>query len=173
MIKMIRGVVQSVTTAAGKLMRFSATGRIGETIQKREAMQQYGLASSPRVGSECIILREGNHIVMVASDDRRYRMSLESGAVCLYAADSSTVKSKILLRPGGQIEVTCSSLTVTATSINLGGSSGLQALVDERIVDIINKHVHAASGAPPSVGAVPGTLLPIAAAVTTATTKAK
>lgn len=168
MTQFIRGIVQSITASAGKLMRFSATGRPGETIEKREALQQYGFSSSPPSGSECLILKEGNHFLLIASDKREYRIALESGQVCIYAGSNS----RILLKPAGQIEITCSSATINASSISLGGT-GASALIDERLVAVYNAHVHPdpVSG----VSGIPSVLLgdvPPAVAVTTSKTKA-
>lgn len=79
---MIRGIVTAVIEGAIKL--FSSSGRSGETFSKREYFQHYGYTSRPKPGAEIIIIREGNHFIAVASDDRRYRIALEEGEVAIY-----------------------------------------------------------------------------------------
>lgn len=79
---MIRGIVKSVIEGAIKL--FSASGRPDETIEDREYFQHYGFTSRPLTGAEAILICEGNHVVMIASDDRRYRIALEDGEAALY-----------------------------------------------------------------------------------------
>ena len=96
---MIRGIIQSVIE--GAIKRFSASGRDAETFADREYFQHYGFTSRPLSGAEAIIIREGNHIVMIASDDRRYRIALEAGEVALYTDEGD----KVHLKRGGNIEI--------------------------------------------------------------------
>jgi len=79
---MIRGLVTSLVE--GVIKRFTASGRTDETIENREYFQHYGLTSRPLPGAEIIIVQEGNHLVAIASDDRRYRLSVEAGEAALY-----------------------------------------------------------------------------------------
>jgi phage gp45-like len=79
---MIRAII--IQVLEGVIKRFSASGRPDETLANREYFQHYGLTSRPLAGAEGIVIREGNHIVMIASDDRRYRLAIESGEVALY-----------------------------------------------------------------------------------------
>lgn len=115
---MIRGIVKSVIE--GVIKRFSATGRIGEDIDNREYFQHYGLTSRPKEGAELIIIREGNHIVAIASDDRRYRISLENGEVALYTDEGDKIHLKrgriIEISGGEKVMVTTKVAEVTATT---------------------------------------------------------
>lgn len=79
---MIRGEITEVTE--GVVKRFSAAGRDGETIEDRECLQHYGFTSRPLAGCEAVIIREGNHYLMIASDDRRYRLAVGAGEAALY-----------------------------------------------------------------------------------------
>ena len=165
---MIRGIVISVLE--GLIKRFSANGRSGETLSDREYFQHYGFTSRPHGGAEGIIIKEGNHIVMVASDDRRYRIAIEEGEVALYTDEGDKAhfqRGRIYTIVAGeqfivntsvaQIDastsatVTSPAVTVAASascqvdspSINLGGDrSALLALIDERILAIFNEHEH-------------------------------
>lgn len=92
MMNLIRGIVVSVSE--GLIRRFSATGRPGETISNRELVQHYGMVSQPRAGAEFVIIRDGNHYVAIADDDRRYRIALEAGEVALYTDEGDKVHLK-------------------------------------------------------------------------------
>jgi phage baseplate assembly protein V len=89
---MIRGIVQSVIE--GMVKRITCSGRSDETITNREYFQHYGFSSRPLAGAEAILIQEGNHIVMLASDDRRYRIGIEAGEVCLYTDEGDHIRFK-------------------------------------------------------------------------------
>jgi phage gp45-like len=144
-IGMIRGIITAVTGAAGKLARFSATGRVGETIENREIMQQYGVASRPPAGAECMILKEGNHFVMIASDDRRYRLALQEGEVALYTEQKGIDGSQeyVHLKKTG-IEVhSNSSVKVMAPLVKLGK----RAMIDTAMGVVTQQCVCSITGA--------------------------
>jgi phage baseplate assembly protein V len=125
---MIRGVVKSVLE--GVIKRFSASGRSDETITDREYFQHYGYTSRPKAGAEIIIIREGGHFVAVASDDRRYRISLEEGEVALY----DDLGQKVHLTRSG-INVT-SPLKITATAPNVDIVASVQVSITSPLVQI-------------------------------------
>jgi phage gp45-like len=89
---MIRGIVNSVIEGLIKL--FSASGRSGETFTGREYFQHYGFTSRPMEGAEIIIIKEGNHYLAIASDDRRYRLAVEEGEVALYTDEGDKIHLK-------------------------------------------------------------------------------
>ncbi len=156
---MIRSIIQSVVE--GAIKRFTGTGRSYETFTSREYFQHYGFTSRPQAGAEGIVIVRDNHIVMIASDDRRYRISLADGEVALY----DDVGQKVhLTRDGLEVE---SPLKVTVTApqvdvegatvvnvvspqINLGEATRaeLRRLIDERFITVYNGHVHGASPTP-------------------------
>lgn len=105
---MIRGIVSAVTDGIVRLI--AASGLAGQTFDKREFIQQYGLASHPKAGAEVIFLVQGNVITAIASDDRRYRLALEDGEAALY----DDLGQKVHLTRSG-IQVT-SPLKITATA---------------------------------------------------------
>jgi phage baseplate assembly protein V len=108
---MIRAIVVSVIE--GVIKRFSATGRPGETFADREYLQHYGLTSRPKPGAELVIIREGNHYLAIASDDRRYRIALEEGEVAIYTDEGD----KVHLKRGRQIEVIGGEKVSVATKV--------------------------------------------------------
>jgi phage gp45-like len=111
---MIRGMVRGIITSVveGAIKRFGATGRAGESFSNREIFQHYGFSSSPLSGAEAIILREGNHIIMIASDDRRYRIAMEAGEVSLYTHEGDHVH----LKAGRVIELVTNTLLIKAAT---------------------------------------------------------
>ncbi|MDY6789673.1 MAG: phage baseplate assembly protein [Thermodesulfobacteriota bacterium] len=145
MIDMIRTIVTSVTE--GVIKRFSGTGRANETFTDREYFQHYGFTSRPLAGAEAIVLKKGNNIIVVASDDRRYRIALQDGEVAIYTNEGDSIHMK----RGREIRVTTEKLIIDAATkcqinsaqVNLSGDLvGLKRLVDERLIDIFNTHTH-------------------------------
>jgi phage gp45-like len=122
---MIRGIVNSVVE--GKIKLFSALGRIGEIFSNREYFQHYGFTSRPLSGAEIILIREGNHIIAVASDDRRYRIALEDGEVALYTDEGDKIhlkrdktieivsRNKLVATVENEVDITTKVAKVTAS----------------------------------------------------------
>ena len=101
MRRMIRGIIDSVVE--GAIKRLASSGLAGETFANREYFQHYGFTSRPLAGAECILMREGNHIVAVASDDRRYRIAIDDGEVAIY--DNQGQKAHF--KSGDEMHVVC------------------------------------------------------------------
>lgn len=126
----VRSIITSVVDGTKKL--FSGSGRTGETFLNREYFQHYGLSSLPLPGAEAVVMVHGDHIIVIGSDDKRYRIPLVSGEVALYHYSGARVH----LKTGGIVEIS------GATGINLGAAAGLYKLIDERIKNIFDNHVH-------------------------------
>lgn len=92
MINMIRSIITSV--AEGVIKRFTGAGRPNETFTNREYIQHYGYTSRPLPNAEGIVLANGNNIIMIATDDRRYRLEIEEGEVALYTDEGDFVHFK-------------------------------------------------------------------------------
>lgn len=122
---MIRGIVTSVIEGLIKLL--AATGRSGETFANREYFQHYGFTSRPLSGAEVIIIKEGNHYIAIASDDRRYRLAVEDGEVALYTDEGDKIHlkrdrtieivsgNKLTATVENEVTITTKTATVTAT----------------------------------------------------------
>ncbi len=124
-IEAIRGIIKSVTATASKLMRFDASGRTDEDIENREVMQQYGFGSRPKDGAECLVIKDGNHFLMIASDDRRYRIGLQEGEVALYTDEGDSIHLKrgktIEVKSGGTVDINATGkVLVKAPSVKMG-----------------------------------------------------
>jgi len=106
MIDLVRVIITEVKE--GVIKRFSGRGRAGETLRDRELLQHYGFTSRPLSGSEGIVLKKGNVVFLLASDDRRYRIKLEDGEVALYTDEGDHIH----FRRGRQIHVACGNKVV-------------------------------------------------------------
>jgi phage baseplate assembly protein V len=118
-MKMIRSILSSVVE--GAIKRFSGSGRANETITDREYLQHYGFTSVPLPGAEGIIVNEGNHIILIASDDRRYRLALSPGAVALYTDEGDYV---LLGRDRNITVLGGTSVTVQTPNLQVTGMNG-------------------------------------------------
>lgn len=154
---MIRAIIKSITEAANNVRKFSASGRPGETISNREIFQHYGFASRPLEGAEAIIIRDGNHLIMIADEDRRYRVELDEGEVVLSSHDGSKVHLKkdgeILIASGAgdtiemtkdnEIKVTAQSkVVIDAAAVELGATTLEAVLKGEAFMNWANTHYH-------------------------------
>ena len=121
MITLIRGIITSFAVKAGKLAMFSASGRTGETFTDRVAFQHFGFASGLPKGTEAILLKTGQNVYLVASDSRKYRLSIEAGECQIYNENGDNIH----LKKDHTIEVNAVGLTskvvVNAGSVELGG----------------------------------------------------
>jgi phage gp45-like len=92
MVRWVRTIIDAVVE--GAIKRVAARGLSGETFAGREYMQHYGFTSRPLAGAEGIALVEGNRVVQIASDDRRYRLAVENGEAALYDDQGQVVHLK-------------------------------------------------------------------------------
>jgi phage baseplate assembly protein V len=122
---MIRGIIDSVVE--GAIKRITMKGYAGETISDKEYFQHYGYTSRPLPGAEGVMIREGNHWVLIGSDDRRYRIAVEEGEVALYTNEGDKIHFKrgkeIFIKSGNKlvaeiandVEITTKRITATAS----------------------------------------------------------
>lgn len=137
-LEFIRGIISSTVAAAGKLLRIDCSGRYSETVSDREAIQQYGLQSRPPAGTECVLLRQGHVLIMVASDGREYRLELLDGEIVVGTASSARVRIQ-----GDTVLVEADTLRVSASAIELGDTAGIKRLITEDILSALPLHTHA------------------------------
>lgn len=96
----------------------------GETREALEHFQPYGFTSVPQTGAEGVALFPGgerDHGLVVAVDDRRYRLTgLQSGEVALYTDQGD----KLVLKRDGTIEVTAATkVVVSAPLVEIAGNT--------------------------------------------------
>jgi phage baseplate assembly protein V len=134
---MIRAIIQSVIE--GAIKRFTSSGRPDETITNREYFQHYGYTSRPLPGSEGIVINEGNHIIMIASDDRRYRIAIEEGEVCIYTDEGDHIRLKrgkeIYIKSGNKLNADIDNEVVIATK-RIDATASESALVKSPTVKL-------------------------------------
>jgi phage gp45-like len=110
---MIRGIVKSVVQ--GVIQRVSATVWGNGAIDDRELFQHYGYSSRPLAGSEVIFIRQGNHFIAIASDDRRYRIALEEGECAIY----DDLGQKVHLTRDGIVAASSKRINATAPLVEI------------------------------------------------------
>lgn len=96
----------------GKLIGVEMEGLAGESVSG-EQMQYYGFTSAPLPGAEFIALPIGGnskHVVVIASEDGRYRVVLKDGEVALYTDEGDYIHMK----RGRLIEIETDTLVVKA-----------------------------------------------------------
>lgn len=127
----IRVVISKFT--GGDVPKWSGTGRIGEKFTDQVAMQHYGFASNMPLDSVGIAIAVGDKALLFASDNAEKRPELNEGETCIYFDKNNYIK----IQAGGKITIQ------SDNEINLGGDrSGLERLIDERIIAKLNSHVH-------------------------------
>jgi len=89
-----RAFIVRVAQGASKMLYADFTGRYNESHAQREYFQHYGFASCPLPGSEGVPVMLGgdvNNIIMVATEDRRYKLVVKPGEVGLYTDEGDYV----------------------------------------------------------------------------------
>lgn len=116
----LRVVVKAVRT--GAIQYIDVSGR-GEDYTDKELFQDYGFCSSPLPEAEGIMLYIGSadNAVVIATEDRRYRLTLVNGEVGLYTDEGDYVHLKrnktIVIHSGNEIDIEA------ATKVNITGTS--------------------------------------------------
>lgn len=133
-----RAVVKLVNDGT-KLQALQLALLDGETRDQVERFQQYGFTSVPQQGAEGVVLFIGGdraHGVVVAVDDRRYRLKgLQNGEVAVYTDQGDS----IVLKRGGVIEFNASS------SIRLNGAATANTPVAKE-GSMTTGHTHVVTG---------------------------
>ena len=129
-LRRLRQMLQTVVSRAvvllvndiPKLQELQVSLYADETLDGVERFQQYGFASHPMPGAEAICLSLGgnrDHTVVIAVDDRRYRLHVAEGEVALYDDMGNYVHLK---RAGGIDIVSPAEVNVAAPSLGLTGA---------------------------------------------------
>jgi phage baseplate assembly protein V len=156
---MVSRVVIAAVNDSLKLQAVKMSLLDGEVADTVERFQQYGLTSNPKTGAEGIAVFVGgnrDHGVVIAVDDRRYRLkNLAEGEVAIYTDEGD----KIHLKRGRKIEITAgasaapgtinikadgtgSKITVVADAIELGEGALQKILNGEAFQTLFNSHTH-------------------------------
>ena len=140
---MINRAVVELVNDATKMQTLQVSVLAGETQDNVERFQQYGFTSHPKKGAEAVSLALAgcrSHMVVVAVDDRRYRLTgLESGEVAIYTDEGD----RIHLKRSGHIEIKAAgSVLVNAPSVKLSNAVALKKLMTEDMISVYNGHTH-------------------------------
>jgi len=119
-----RGIVRLVNDAGGlQKMQLSLMGN--EVRSNIERMQEYGYSSVPLDGAEAAVLFIGgarDHGIVVATDDRRYRIkSQKPGEVAIYTDEGD----KIELKRNNQIKITTNQFVVDCEEFTVNASDNV------------------------------------------------
>jgi len=128
MIAMVRSIIDSVVE--GAIKRISGKGMADESDTNREYFQHYGFTSIPLEGAEAILLRQGNQLIVIASDDRRYRLSVEEGEVALYTDEGDHIHMK----RGNEMHVKTGKLIVDFANEIQFGEGATDGIVQKKCV---------------------------------------
>ncbi|USS56975.1 phage baseplate assembly protein domain-containing protein [Pseudomonas kermanshahensis] len=115
----LRGVRQAFRAVGtrnthGPSIGVQMEGLAGETVAG-ELAQHYGFTSAPLAGAEFIALPIGGnskHVVVIATEDARYRLKVKDGEVAIYSDEGDHVH----LKRGRVIEVVTDTLLVKAST---------------------------------------------------------
>lgn len=103
---MVGRAILAAISDAGPIQTAQAKLLADETHDDMERVQEYGLTSVPLPGAEGVVVFVGgnrDHGLIVATDDRRYRIKgLQGGEVAIYTDEGDT----IILKRGRVIEIT-------------------------------------------------------------------
>ena len=123
MMAISRAIITRVDDSSG-VQSVQAEALAGEAMDGVERFQNYGLTSVPHPEAEAVMLCVGglrSHAIVVAVEDRRYRLTgLSAGEVALHDDQGQVIR---LARDG--IAVTSPfKIVVDAPEIHLGGEGG-------------------------------------------------
>jgi len=121
-----RGIVRLVKDST-LLQELQLSILAGETAADVERFQEYGFTSVPKRPNpdgqaEAVVLHLGggrDHAVVVAVDDRRYRLkALAEGEVALY----DDLGTKVHLKRGGELQLSAVTAKIDAPTVDINGA---------------------------------------------------
>jgi phage gp45-like len=121
----IRVLIKAVRNAL--IQRADFLGRFGESFTDRELFGHYGFASHPLPGAEGVtvfINGDINNAIVIATEDRRYRLTLREGEACLYTDEGDFVHLKrgkeLHLKSGNKVLIEAPAVEVVG-DLNVSG----------------------------------------------------
>lgn len=147
-----RGVLKLADDSVG-LQNVQVT-LLGESPAWAERFQEYGITSVPHDGAEAVVTAVGGaraHLVAIAVDDRRYRMtSLKTGEVAIYDDLGQSVhltREGIVIKGAGLplAFVDCPVVTMDG-DLEVAGEVRDHASTMQAMRDTYNAHNHGGAG---------------------------
>jgi hypothetical protein len=142
----IRGIISSVTSGANRVAKF--IGRFTK-YGSRPFMQHWGFFSRPLDGAEGVLVRFGDNMIVIASDDSRYTITLSQGEVAVGTGDNA----KVHVKSDGSILIKSSQkVQVQAPAIEVGAGLLEKMVMGEQfqIAYLAHFHTSATPGSPTS-----------------------
>ena len=122
--RMRRITISGSTSPFHGRARVSGRGVPRETLTSRPLWQQYGMASRPLEGAQALLFRDGEHLVILATEDARHRIALEQGEVAIYSDEGDKVHLKrgreIHVSAGSKVTIEAPTVEVRADTVQLG-----------------------------------------------------
>ena len=161
-----RAVVKTLETSL-KVQKLQLVVLGGESKAGAELFQHYGFTSAPLEDCEAVAVPIGgrsNHIIVVATEDRRYRpVTLNRGEVAIYTKEGDILHFKegreVELKAGKLMAAIQNDATIQAgatatlkggtdavveggTAVRLGAAGANLRLITELFMVLFNSHVH-------------------------------
>jgi phage gp45-like len=137
---LVSRVVISGIRWAPKLATAQLRGLFGETLEGVESFSHYGFASYPREGAEGVVLAVGairDHAVLIATADRRVKITLDEGEVALHDDLGQKVhlkRSGIEIDTPGDVDITAGGNVVVhadgSAQVDAGTDASVEAVGD-------------------------------------------
>lgn len=136
MLSIARAVIDEIKTGdkfqAGKVGLFS-----DEVREEIDQMQEYGFCSRAKNGADAIVVFVGGNRdngVIIATEDSRYRVTLEEGEVAIYTDEGDYIHfkrnneiavstKKLTITVDGDAEITATNVNLTADKFAVNGTS--------------------------------------------------
>lgn len=154
----LKALIQNVTDSSDiQLVKVSVLAN--ELDDKVERVQNYGFTSVPPAGGEAIVLSVGANrdhpVVIVADSSQDRKKGLNSGEVAVYHKGGAYILFKSdgtieIKATGKDINIVGGKIIADASTVQLGGTTGLNKLIDSRLIALYNVHTHTGGTIPPS-----------------------
>lgn len=142
-----RAVVRLVSDTSGR-QRLQLEILKGELRDGVERAQDYGFTSHPHTGADAILIALGGareQAVVLAVDDRRYRLQLQPGEVALYDDLGNCVKllrTKVHVVGVDEVHAQAPTVRLEATDVIIAGDVAITGTVTCNGKRIDDTHTH-------------------------------
>jgi phage gp45-like len=127
---MIKGTISNVTDAAYRTAVFA--GRYAK-YGARAFVQQFGFRSRPNDNAQAILVRFGDNMVIIGTDDSRYTITLQPGEAVMHNSDGD----KVHMKSGREIDVVAGDSENPGTiNITANGTLGKVCITANGEVDV-------------------------------------
>jgi len=122
------------------------TGRKSKDIRRHSLNDPFALVGFRSQPNAKTLVAYNEDDLEIRNEDRSVRVTVADDKITLAVGDSTTSvveDGTITIDTNGTtVVIKDGEVTITSTKINLGASSGLKKLIDERLIAIYNAHFH-------------------------------